>query len=430
MRILHTADLHLGQVIYQNYERRDEHQHFFQQLKQWVEQYEPDALVVSGDVFDIQQPSATTKKAFNDYFVDLHRSCPTMHIVVTAGNHDSASRIQAESSIWALANTTLVGMAPQSEPQPGWEEKFIVRLPQRGYIIALPYMTGERKDAMQHLLDLVKEENTEGLPVVMMGHTAVTGLDLQGHDIEIGRLKTQDADSFGTGYDYLALGHIHKPQTIGHQEDALCKETVTYPAPVIRYSGSALHVSCDETYPHTVSLVDITQNGGSVSITPLRIEELRHFYVLPEDGASYHSTEEAIEDVKRFCEEKGQGYIRLRVAINTDLPSNFHQMVYDILASTDEEVRYNPKIIWTGQPERSDEEEEKPTFEVEDLQQMTDPLVFVEKTIGQYSNLSLEEVREAFAEVQAEVERMKQEEKTKASTKAQKKTSSKTLNEE
>ena len=137
MKILHTADLHLGQIIYQNYDRSDEHHHFFTQLKAWCMEYRPDALLVSGDVFDIQQPSAATKKAFNDYFVDIHHACPDMKIIITAGNHDSASRIQADSVIWTLANTTLVGTAPMTAPEHGWEEKYIVRL-SNGYIIAMP----------------------------------------------------------------------------------------------------------------------------------------------------------------------------------------------------------------------------------------------------------------------------------------------------
>ena len=112
MKIIHTADLHLGQVIYQNYDRGDEHGHFFDQLTAWCDEERPDALVVSGDIYDIQQPSAATRKVFNDYFASLQRSLPSMHIVVTAGNHDSASRIQADHSVWALHNTTLIGSSP------------------------------------------------------------------------------------------------------------------------------------------------------------------------------------------------------------------------------------------------------------------------------------------------------------------------------
>ena len=155
MKILHTADLHLGQVIYQNYDRSDEHRHFFHQLEQWCEEEKPDALLVSGDVFDIQQPSATVKKAFTDYFVHLHQVCPQMHIVITAGNHDSASRIQADSSVWKLANAHLIGTPPavdSLEQADGWQHQYIIKL-DHGYVVALPYMAGERKGIIQSILD-------------------------------------------------------------------------------------------------------------------------------------------------------------------------------------------------------------------------------------------------------------------------------------
>lgn len=419
MRIIHTADLHLGQVIYQNYDRSDEHRHFFSQLKSWCQEYKPDALVVSGDLFDIQQPSAVCKKAFNDYFVDVRKSCPDMTIVLTAGNHDSASRIQADSAVWGLADTIMVGTPPATNPADGWESKYIVALPS-GYIIAMPYMPNERKELLQHLLDVVADRNSDGKPVVMMGHTAVTGLDLLGHNIEIGTLRTQDTDSFGSGFDYLALGHIHKPQTIGHLDDAH-KLEVTYPAPVVRYSGSALHVSCDEAYPHSVSLVDIDRRGGEVTIRQLRIDELRHFYVLPQDGAAYTSSDDAIRAVQDFCDEFKQGYIRLQVEHDTELPPNFNQMVYDILAKTQDEVRYNPKVIWHGIPEPAKGKADRHTFEVETFQQMSDPFEFVRTTIEQYPGLDLKEVEEAFREVRVEVDRIRDEETQKAKAKAGKK---------
>ena len=407
MRILHTADLHLGQVLYQNYERKDEHQHFFAQLKKWCEGEKPDALIVSGDIFDIQQPSATTKKAFTEYFADLHRSCPEMHIIITAGNHDSASRIQADSKVWEFAKTTLVGVSPSIEPENNWEEDYIVRL-ETGYVVAMPYMIGERKEQLQSILDKIAAENTENKPVVMMGHAAVTGLDPTGHSFDIGTLKTQEAASFGTGYDYLALGHIHKPQTIGYPQDTN-ENDITYPSPVVRYSGSALHVSCDETYPHTVSLVDIDKHGGNVRIKQLRIDELRHFYVLPSDNAAFESEEEAIEAVKQFVDEKKSGYIRLRINNKVVLPPNFNQIIYELLPAN-EEVRYNPNILWEGKVETSCEETEKPIFEVAELQQMTDPMVFIEKTKDMYPEIDMEELKNVFDDIKNEVERIKEEE--------------------
>ncbi len=406
MKIIHTADLHLGQIIYQNYDRSDEHHWFFRQLEQWCREEQPDALLVSGDVFDIQQPSATVKKAFTDYFVRLHQTCPQMAIVITAGNHDSASRIQAEQAIWQLANVHIIGVPPAYnclESPDVWQHQYIIRL-KSGYIVALPYMTNERRQVIQSILDKVSDDNTIGLPVVMMAHQAVTGVDVSGHDFEIGKLKTQDAGSFGRGFDYLALGHIHKPQTLGHQDDCM-SASVEYRSPVVRYSGSALHVSCDENYPHTVSLVEIECHNGKVGIRQLRIDELRHFYTLPSDGTSFNSADEAVESLKQFVNEGERGYIRFRFDHTANLPSNFSQMVYDALQPYGDEWRYNPKIIWTGTDEAGQQEKEELVFEVAELQQMTDPMQFVERTWDQYPGLDLDDVRLAFDEVKAEMQK-------------------------
>ena len=414
MKILHTADLHLGQVIYQNYDRSDEHQHFFRQLEQWCKEEQPDALLVSGDVFDIQQPSATVKKTFTDYFVRLHQECPQMHIVITAGNHDSASRIQADSSIWELANAHLVGTPPAIDSldnNDGWQYKYIIRL-DSGYIVALPYMTGERREIIQSILDKVADDNEMGKPVVMMAHQAVTGLDITGHGFDIGTLKTLDVSVMGKGFDYLALGHIHKPQTIDYQDDAMIEE-ISYRAPVVRYSGSALHVSCDETYPHTVSLVEIDCHQGNVQIRQLRIDELRHFYVLPLDGESFTSADDALESMNEFVSKNERGYIRFRFDVNTDLPSNFSQMVYDALQPFQEEWRYNPKVLWTGVSDSGGSEKEELVFEVAELQQMKDPMAFIERTKDQYPGLDLEDVRQAFEEVKEEMRLLNEEREAK-----------------
>ena len=409
MKVIHTADLHLGQVIYQNYGRADEHDHFFSQLAGWCRLYSPDALLVSGDLFDIQQPGASAKEAFTRHFVNLVKSCPEMTVVVTAGNHDSASRLNADREIWEMSNVHIVSLSPSSDRKEGWEDRYIIRL-EAGYVVAFPYMLGERREQIQSVLDKVKDENKEGLPVFMMGHLAVTGADVTGHDFEIGTIRTQSPADLGSGYDYLALGHIHRPQTIGHPGDMYAEESV-YPSGVIRYSGSPIHVSCDEAYPHSVSLVEVAGHGGDVSVRQLKVDQLRHFYVLPEDGSSFADAKSALAAVRTFAEEKGRGYFRMRIAHDAAIPSNFNQSVYELLEPYNEEVRFNPKTIWTGVPERS--EEARPVFEVAELQQMTDPMSFVAKTKDQYPELDIEELRKAFDEVREEMRRMNEEDEVK-----------------
>lgn len=422
MKIIHTADLHLGQVIYQNYERRDEHAHFFTQLRQWCREERPDALIVCGDVFDIQQPSNTTRADFNEAFAQIRREFPDMHIVITAGNHDSASRIEAEHEVWALGGVHIVALAPSSTSlarPDGWQDHFIVEMA-NGFIVAIPFMTGERTAVLQSILDRVQERNADGKPVVMMAHQAVAGMDCCGHDFEIGKIKTQSVASFGESFDYLALGHIHMPQTLGHPDDRLTMKELTYPAGVARYSGSALHVSCDEQYPHTVSVVEMEHHGGEVKVRQLRIDELRHFYTLPLDGSSFTSQQAALEAVDDFVVTQKSGYIRLRVDYNVALTSNFSQLVYDRIETTGGEVRFNPKTLWTGRPEQEATVEVQPQFEVAELQQMTNPLDFIEKTIDQYPGLDIEMLREAFEEIESEMKRSEDEATEKKQNKTKK----------
>ena len=93
----------------------------------------------------------------------------------------------------------------------------------------------------------------------------------------------------------------------------------------------------------------------------------------------------------------------------TSLPSDFNQMVYTITDAYNGELRYNPKIKWTGTSENNTVEATKPKFEVAEIQQMTNPVLFIEKTKQQYPELDMDEVRQAFVEIEAEVKRMAEE---------------------
>lgn len=414
MRILHTADLHIGQIIYQHYERADEHLHFFRQLEKWIEEFKPDVLIVAGDLFDIPQPSASCWRMFTEVFVRLRKKCPETKIVIVAGNHDSASRLQSHSEIWALADTSIVGTPPplNFKDVEGWEEKYILRL-RSGYIIMLPYMSSDKTDAAIALQEYVAKENAENLPVVMTGHLAVTGCDFTGHDTEIGMLRTVDLDRFGKDYDYLALGHIHRPQTINHPH-FISEDAKILPSPIARYSGSALHVSCDEAYPHSVSLIDIDSHKGNISLRELRIDQLRHFHNFPPNSEPpFASEKEIFKWFESFIKDAESCYIRFRVEKGVDLASDFNNRIYTLIEQSGKDIRYNPKIIWVGNEEEinsaADEEAEE-EIAVEELQQMTDPLQFIRRTSDQYPSLDLGMIEDAFREIEEEIRLMNEEE--------------------
>lgn len=403
MRILHTADLHFGQNIYQHYDRLDEHQHFFRQLRKWIETYSPDVLLISGDIYDVAQPPASVWSAFNSEIVELRHRFPDLSIVMIAGNHDSASRIESHSKVWDIAGVTVVGTPPpllQAAPD-GWEERYIVRLPS-GFIIAVPYISGDRTDTMIHLQKYVAAINADELPVVMTGHLAAVGSDTEGHDPEIGNLRPVAIERFGKGYDYLALGHIHKPQTLGHPQ-VYDEEPHDYRAPVARYSGSVLHVSEDENYPHSISLVDIGKHGGSVSIRQLRIDQLRHFMTLPvETPKAFETSKDAVKYLRKFLDSNDKAYIRLRFIQNANLPADFNSSVYTLIEQSGKDVRYNPRMIFVCTEENITDvsEEERPRIDMEEIKQITDPRKFVRLTARSYPGLSEDDLDDLFREVE------------------------------
>lgn len=412
MRILHTADIHFGQNIYQHYDRLDEHQHFFSQLRNWIEIYSPEVMLISGDIYDVAQPSAAIWSAFNSEIVELRRKYPSLIIIMVAGNHDSASRIESHSEVWDIAGVKVVGTPPpllHSAPD-GWEEHYVIRTPY-GFVIALPYISGDRTETMIHLLKYVECINTERLPVVMTGHMAVLGSDIEGHHPEIGNLRPVAIENLGSSYDYLALGHIHKPQTLGYPI-VFDEEQHTYHTPIARYSGSVLHVSEDENYPHSVSLVDISHHGGDISIKQLRIDQLRHFLTLPVDKTDpFETTKEAYSYLKKFIKNHDKVYIRLRFSQNSDIPADFNSSVYALIEEHGKDIRYNPHVLFVSNAVEEIDERENDTsrIDVEEIKQMTDPLEFIKKTSSSYPGLSKDELYQLFNEVAEEVRKIDEE---------------------
>ena len=121
-----------------------------------------------------------------------------------------------------------------------------------------------------------------------------------------------------------------------------------------------------------------------------------------------------------MIKDEGRGYFRLHIDVKADIPSNFNQEVYDLLATTGDEVRFNPKTIWEGRTAEKQGTGEEPVFEVAELQQMTNPVDFIERTIDQYEGLKMDEVRRLFEQVEAEVRMMEAKPEGKGKKKADK----------
>jgi len=314
MKVIHTSDWHLGHVLY-NFDRTAEHGAFLEQLCELVRSEKPDALLVSGDIFDSAQPSIPAQRLYNRMMIEIARMNPDTTIVVTAGNHDGASRQDLFSELWDEAfNVKYVGKIGYKEDGTVDLDKFIVMIPGKGFIVAVPYIYGENypestddsrvpiQDFHQRLLDRVAERNLEGLPVIMMDHLAVASCDIAGHDSSKARLVFEDLELLGQGWDYLALGHIHKPQTI--------KGTAA------RYCGSPIPVSFDEDYEHSVSVVTIGKHGDAPMISTVPVKNVMPIWNLPREAGTFEEVKAAIAAIPAGA----KGYARVNIKTKDILP--------------------------------------------------------------------------------------------------------------
>ena len=108
MKILHTADWHLGNTFH-GHSRLDEHRHFLKWLLQTLREKQPDALLVTGDVFDSANPSAAAEELLYDFLLRATLEVPGLQIVLTAGNHDSAGRLEAPAALLKTHNIYVRG---------------------------------------------------------------------------------------------------------------------------------------------------------------------------------------------------------------------------------------------------------------------------------------------------------------------------------
>lgn len=99
IRILHTADWHIGQTL-RGFSREHEHRKVFERLEEIVVERDVDALIIAGDVFDSQNPSGEAQQLFYNTLMRLSRANPRMAMVIAAGNHDAAGRLEAPRPLW------------------------------------------------------------------------------------------------------------------------------------------------------------------------------------------------------------------------------------------------------------------------------------------------------------------------------------------
>ena len=315
-KFIHTSDWHLGQNFY-NYDRSEEQRDFLRQLAAIVATEQPDALLVSGDIYHTAAPSSAAVSMYVEGILDIHEACPDMTIVVIAGNHDSASRLESDSLLWRLAGVRVLGGIARDSQGLADLERHIIPVKDKGIVAAVPYAhrnsfpkvndedieSDQRQQAyFEALLERVDTENRGALPVALMAHLAVSNSDFTGHDRDM-TMERVEIGALGKGYDYAALGHIHRPQQVSERA---------------RYCGTPVPVSFDEQCEHSVSIVTIEAHGAMPQVTTTVIKNIKPLHTIPAKVPV--DLETALAMVEQRTDIKN-AYIRLNVTVERYLPN-------------------------------------------------------------------------------------------------------------
>lgn len=270
MKILHTADWHIGQLFHE-YDRTYEHQQFLIWLVDTLQTEQIDVLLISGDVFDISNPSASSIKMFYSFLKNATKINPDIQIVITAGNHDSASRLEAPKPLLESSNVHIIGVVEKDAEGNIDYQKLLVPIHDYSknvkiWCLAIPFLRmGDYpiilncdnpysegvialyKDAFEYA-NLKKQD---GQTIIAMGHLHTHNAEVSDLDkterLIMGGVECIPATAFHQDIKYVALGHIHKAQRIGGKEH-------------IRYSGSPLPMSFSElNYKHQVIVFELEE---------------------------------------------------------------------------------------------------------------------------------------------------------------------------
>jgi DNA repair protein SbcD/Mre11 len=274
MKVLHTSDWHLGSVLYGR-KRYEEYEQFLEWLIDRIRDEDIDVLLIAGDIFDNSAPSNRAQEMYY-YFLNQVAAIPGLQVVVTGGNHDSPSLLNAPKPLLRQLRIHVIGAITSDVT----EEILLLHSKdgsQSLIVCAVPYLRdrdirtaepGESsEDKITKIQDGIRDHYQQvwgeankirkdyglSIPVIAMGHLHLSGCkvtsDDRVRDLYIGNLEGVAPDTILCGFNYLALGHLHQHNKVGG--NLWC-----------RYSGSPLPMGFGEAgQEKKIVVIDFQENG-------------------------------------------------------------------------------------------------------------------------------------------------------------------------
>ena len=316
MKIFHISDLHIGKQLHY-YNMRDNQRDILNQVVDKAKEYRPDVIIIAGDIYDKSVPSAEAYTIFDKFLNHLSDIRPGIPVLIIAGNHDSAERLDYASSFLERHNIYISVNPPEKEDD--YLKKLVL---EDEYGSVNFYLLPFTKPAyVRHLFDeglvnsydsaiseLIKRENIDyskrnvlvSHQFYVAGEKSPDTCESEQIYISVGGIDSVDVQSV-KDFDYVALGHLHGGQSIGH--------------PHIRYSGTPLKYSVSEEHHNkSITMATMKDKGSELIIDKIPL----HSY----------------QDVRS---EKG----KLSEIISRATDENRHD--YISITLTDEDELYRPK---------------------------------------------------------------------------------------
>lgn len=273
MKLIHLSDLHLGKRV-NEFSMIDDQRHVLDQILRVIDAERPDAVLIAGDVYDKPVPTAEAVALLDWFLVEL--SGRQLQVFVISGNHDSAERMAFGGRLMEQSGVHLAPVYDGTVAR--WtltDEHGLVHLYLLPFVkpVHVRRCFPEREietytDAVAAAVEAMDVDSTARN--VLVTHQFVTGAArCESEEVSVGGADNVDASVFD-GFDYVALGHLHGPQTVG-------RETVRYCGTPLKYSFSEAH------HKKSVTVVELGEKGTvtvrTVPLTPRRdLVELRGAY--------------------------------------------------------------------------------------------------------------------------------------------------------
>lgn len=326
MKLLHTADWHLGKTL-MNYSLIDEQKFILKKFLEVVDERKPHAIIIAGDIYDRADPSTEAVELFDEILFDLtERKIPVLCI---AGNHDNAQRLNFGSRLFANKKffiTAKTNLEPTTIPiADEFGEVYFTLIPffEPSKIREKFFGANSERltynDANKFYVDLARQKIPVGVRSVAVAHVFLTGgVESDSERKFVGGTANVDAKIFD-GYDYVALGHLHAHQKVS-------AENICYAGSPLKYSASeANHVK-------GVTFVELNANGfvdaKNIPLTPrrdlIKVEgTLKYFLNQPPNDAYAYVTLTDDEFVYDAAQKLREVFPHLMEAKNKSRPKNF-----------------------------------------------------------------------------------------------------------